>query len=87
MPDDEKARAYPMVDGAAINPYDLPGEPRPDDDPDKYTRPPTAEESAPVPGPGDPDVDLVEVGDGAALPEPPADDTAEDDDKPKRRRG
>jgi hypothetical protein len=53
-------REHPTVDGAAINPYDLPGEPRPAKD--EPTPAPTADESAPVPGPGDPDTPLVEVG-------------------------
>lgn len=65
-------REYPMVDGAPLNPYDLPGEPRPGDDPEKYEAAPTAEESAPVPGPGDPEsTTFVEIGDdgtGEALP-------------------
>lgn len=57
-------REYPMVDGAPLNPYDLPGEPRPaEDDPSPA---PSAEESAPVPGPGDPETPLVEVG-GAGI--------------------
>lgn len=55
--------AYPMVDGAPLNPYDLPGEPRPSKNVDE-TPAPTAEVSAPVPGPGDPDATFVEVGGG-----------------------
>lgn len=90
---DEQRKTWPAVDGAPINPYDMPGEPRPAFDPDKYGKaskadrtppadspPPTAEESAPVPGPGDPDVELVEVGSEM----PAADEAA--DEAPSRRR-
>lgn len=57
------AHEYPTVDGAPLNPYDLPGEPRPPKD--EPTPAPTAEESAPVPGPGDPEhTTLVEIGGG-----------------------
>lgn len=67
MTDSEKT--YPTVDGAPLNPYDLPGQPRKDDAaPDAG---PTADESAAVPGPGGDPVEPTTAdtdGDAAAKP-------------------
>lgn len=65
---------YPEVDGAPLNPYDLPGTPRADDDDEAQDEAPTADEVMDVPGPGGEPSGVTTAGDAGA------------DDKPARRK-